>query len=604
MKKEPSIDPAGTTFPAPEATSEAPTLHATSPRPTPIAEDALTEPLPATASARYVFREILGVGGMGEVKLCRDEHIGREVALKVLRGSASASADQRFIREARVQGQLEHPNVVPVYDVGRDREGALFFTMKRIRGITLEDAIRPPPGAPQPYPTRRLLGAFTSVCLTVEYAHARGVLHRDLEPANIMLGEFGEVNVLDWGIAKVLDAVEPESERVDVPESGRTIAGALVGTPGYMAPEQARAEVDAIGVHSDVYALGVILYEIVTREHLHHGNNVAAILLSTVRGELPRPSDHDPSIAPEIDAICMKALALDPSARYATARQLGEAGERHLEGDRDVGLRRDIVEAHLKCSNASTSRAFALQEAFRGLALHPENVEARSMVAELLLEAPDEAPPEAEAELAVAEAAGRKTASQVATRRYLMWWAFLPLLVAAGIRSWPMVATCIALTVATTIVAFSITRGSKPSVWQGLGLLALAMGTASSASVVLGPFVVVPALATSNALIFTLFAPNRLRPLVTLAGLCAVMIPFALESVGVLAPSMVFANGNLTLVARAVTLSPGWVTLFLVAASAGIMLRTTTTVARVRDELVSARRKSFLQAWHLRHMVE
>ena len=390
-----------------------------------IGQAALDAPLPSEhGGERYQYVKTLGTGGMGEVRLCQDDRIGREIALKVMRReSSSADAAARFIREARVQGQLEHPSVVPVYDLGKDDTGALYFTMKRIRGVTLDEAIHRRTETTPQYSQRRLLTAFVSVCLAVEFAHSRGVLHRDLKPGNIMLGEFGEVNVLDWGVAKILGApaAEPEVQTggpvMDVRDSqgGRTVAGVLVGTPGYMSPEQASGAVDSIDVRSDVYSLGAILFEIVTGEYLHDGSSVSAILESTTRGpRSPRPSTRNPEVAPEIDAICEKATALDPKDRFASARELCDALEHFLDGDRDLMMRREMAEEHVLRAREAPSHAVALQEAFRALALRPDDGETRGLVARLLLEAPDEVPEGARAELEASRAATREAAAGIA----------------------------------------------------------------------------------------------------------------------------------------------------------------------------------------------
>ena len=163
---------------------------------------------------RYRAGDPLGMGGMGEVRMYRDELIGRDVALKVIHQShvRETNAVQRFLREARVQAQLEHPSIVPIHDVGRTADGRTYFTMKRVRGRTLADILDAlgdgEPRARARYSRRKLLTAFVSVCQAIELAHDRGVLHRDLKPANIMLGDFGEVYVLDWGIASIADAPE------------------------------------------------------------------------------------------------------------------------------------------------------------------------------------------------------------------------------------------------------------------------------------------------------------------------------------------------------------------------------------------------------------
>ncbi len=244
-------------------------------------EDAEAElPQSETFEARYELRTKLGEGGMGEVLLCKDVRIGREVALKVIRAEHGSRPDlrKRFLREVRVQGQLEHPSIVPVYDLGRDPEHKAYFTMKRVRGQTLEQILsalrRGEPEAERQHTRYKLLSAFATACLAVHFAHTRGVLHRDLKPGNVMLGDFGEVYVLDWGLAKVIHAdgtrspddsastalpAATPSPANAAPAGGApplTGTGVLMGTPGYMAPEQIRGEFGELGPRVDIYALG------------------------------------------------------------------------------------------------------------------------------------------------------------------------------------------------------------------------------------------------------------------------------------------------------------------------------------------------------------
>ncbi|MGH7271478.1 MAG: serine/threonine-protein kinase, partial [Polyangiaceae bacterium] len=209
-------------------------------------------------AARYALGEVLGEGGMGVVRACHDQRIGRDVALKTVRDEHSSRADlvARFLREACVQGQLEHPSIVPVYDLGYDGDGRAYFTMKRVRGATFEQIVaalrRGSDDAARSFPLRKLLGAFATVCHALHFANSRGVIHRDLKPGNVMLGDFGEVYVLDWGLAKLrLSAASTDADDVPVQSpaaqgsvgshvSGKSAGGATMGTPGYMAPEQVR----------------------------------------------------------------------------------------------------------------------------------------------------------------------------------------------------------------------------------------------------------------------------------------------------------------------------------------------------------------------------
>ncbi|MBA2539616.1 MAG: serine/threonine protein kinase, partial [Deltaproteobacteria bacterium] len=210
--------------------------------------------------AGYDIGELIGKGGMGEVLAAHDLKIGRDIAIKRMHGEQSPRSMSRFLREAHVQARLEHPAIVPVHDLGTDEAGRLFFTMKRLVGVTLADRLT------ETEPIHPLLRAFIEVALAIDFAHARNVVHRDLKPANIMLGEFGEVYVLDWGVARELDSrddiltdeggVTPLDAAGDITA---TKAGAVLGTPGYMSPEQVRG--DPAGTAADIYALGAMLFE-------------------------------------------------------------------------------------------------------------------------------------------------------------------------------------------------------------------------------------------------------------------------------------------------------------------------------------------------------
>src|SRR5262245_13723505 len=241
-------------------------LHTTSAAapPAPPAEESRVSSTARVDVGRYEVFEQVGQGGMGTVLRGRDPELDRELAIKTLRVEhrASAGLARRFLEEARIGGQLQHPGVVPVHELGT-ADGLPYFTMKLVRGRTLAELLQerssPADGLP------RLLQVFEQVCQTVAYAHSRGILHRDLKPDNIMVGAFGEVQVMDWGLAKVLD--RPGEEGTVHPASDvrlQTQAGTVAGTPAYMAPEQARGEVGQLDARADVFGLGAILCAILT----------------------------------------------------------------------------------------------------------------------------------------------------------------------------------------------------------------------------------------------------------------------------------------------------------------------------------------------------
>ena len=205
---------------------------------------------PLTFERRYEVLGVLSRSRLGQIRLCKDRPFAREVAMKVLRlASCNPSNRWRFFREARVQGQLGHPAIVPVYDLGVDPRGDLFFTMKWVRGLRLDEALRElRDGSSAPtFSRRRLLQRVSQMCLAIHYAHSRGVVHRDLKPANIMLGQFGEIFVLDWGLAKVLSEAHPRYDPIDDASGAiRTSNGSVLGTVGFMAPEQLQGHVDLV----------------------------------------------------------------------------------------------------------------------------------------------------------------------------------------------------------------------------------------------------------------------------------------------------------------------------------------------------------------------
>lgn len=270
---------------------------------------------PDLSGTRYEPLEPVGRGGMGTVYRALDRELGREVAIKVI-GSAHPDAVRRMLREARVIARLEHPGIVPVHDVGSLPDGRVFYAMRLVRGTRLDEEMRS--GRPLP----ELLRIFERVCDAVAFAHAHGVIHRDLKPENVMVGPFGEVLVMDWGVAKVLVDVLAEEAgapapgdggmEADVPEAGTTDHGTVLGTPGFMAPEQARGEVAGIDERADVHALGAILRELMA----------AAGGAGSVGGRSIRP----------LAAVRDRALSADPADRYPSARELAADVGRHLDG--------------------------------------------------------------------------------------------------------------------------------------------------------------------------------------------------------------------------------------------------------------------------------
>ncbi|MCO4768581.1 MAG: SUMF1/EgtB/PvdO family nonheme iron enzyme [Deltaproteobacteria bacterium] len=295
---------------------------------------------------RYRVEGQLGAGGMGEVLAVHDHTLARRVAMKVAsdRLQRDHQSLARFVEEAQVGAQLQHPGIVPVHDLGRLPDGRAYFTMKEIDGVTLGEAIAGVHAASSGgwaasssgWTFRRLVDALRRVAETVGYAHSRGVAHRDLKPANVMLGPWGEVLVVDWGLAKMLGTHSPESTEVVSPRAGddalATRQGSVAGTPGFMAPEQARGELDQVGAPADVYALGAILRVILTGRAPYSGGGAMELLARVVAGAPPAMEQRSGPLPDDLVEICERAMQRDPAARFASAGEVAEAVGAWLDG--------------------------------------------------------------------------------------------------------------------------------------------------------------------------------------------------------------------------------------------------------------------------------
>ncbi len=280
---------------------------------------------PETGSDRYSILEEIGRGGMGTVYLAIDKVLGREVAVKVPNASAAVGLEHRLQMEARTLASLEHPGIVPIHDAGRFADGRLFYVMKRVRGRTLREHMT------TVHSTTERLRVFERICEPVAFAHARGFIHRDLKPENIMIGAFGEVMVMDWGVAKQLAAAGVAGADAPTGVEGTTHSGTIVGTRGFMAPEQARGGASEIDARADVYGLGALLVLLLTGDAPPESQ--AAVSVAT-RPALPKP----------LRAVCARALAADPADRYSGVMEFAADIARYRSGAAVLAQRETLLD--------------------------------------------------------------------------------------------------------------------------------------------------------------------------------------------------------------------------------------------------------------------
>lgn len=306
---------------------------------------------PDFSSTKYTFIKELARGGMGTVYLAEDSELNRHVAIKVLNTpEITEELRRRMVREARIIARLEHPGIVPVHDVGGLPDGRVFYAMKFVRGSRLDEY------ATNVESMRDRLRKFQSACDAVAFAHAHGVIHRDLKPQNIMIGSFGEVLVLDWGVAKILREDHSNSSEADtliLPGSGRpgaparigdTTRGTVIGTRHYMSPEQARGEIEQLDERADVYSLGAVLYFLLTNQPPVTSQTAGASGQIDETQSPPHPRTMNPKVSKPAGAICLRAMAPERSGRYSSAADLALDIGRLLDGEPVSAYRENAFE--------------------------------------------------------------------------------------------------------------------------------------------------------------------------------------------------------------------------------------------------------------------
>ncbi len=331
------------------------------------AEPANASPVDLGSDRNLRFRVVRSHarGGLGEVFVAVDTELRRDVALKQIlpKQATNGTSRARFLLEAEITGNLEHPGVVPVYAMGSQADGCPYYAMRFIRGESLEDAIQSLHGAAhwdagseKTLELRDLLGRFIAVCNTMEYAHSRGIIHRDIKPENIMLGRYGETLVVDWGLARpyrnIDSALDSEQDLADLagePQVSQTTArptvmGSVVGTPQFMSPEQAAGRLDLMGPASDVYSLGATLYSLLTDQPPFTSSDVRRVLQDVQQGNFQAPRQVRRDVPAPLQAVCLKAMQLKPEDRYASARALAADVERWLADEPIAAYRETLLE--------------------------------------------------------------------------------------------------------------------------------------------------------------------------------------------------------------------------------------------------------------------
>lgn len=571
-----------------------------------------------TFSERYAEVGLLGQGGMGEVRLCLDARMEREVAVKRIdEGRRSLLQRERFLREARIQARLDHPAIVPVYDIGVDDDGLEYFTMKRAVGLTLEEILdglrRRDPTITNRYTLAVRLGIFRQVLQAIEYAHSRDIIHRDLKPANVIVGELGETYVLDWGIAKVMRK-DAQALRGRAFQTG---GGMTLGTPGYLAPEQS-LDAEAVDGRADVYALGAILFELLTLDPLHEGEEVEELLESAqlgmgeARASLRRP---ELSVPPELERACVLATKTSPDERLSIT-ELHAIIASYLDGDRDLALRRELAQRHADAAQRAYAalkqggdaegklRATALQQAGHALALDPQSRQAIDVITRLMGEPPETIPKDAASMLRKEERASEKTALRWSVWAYA---AFVPLVlvgfavaqvhdwVAVGAMSLPLV-FAIGLAVAGTL---DRRLRTPPLVMLGAVLVNI-----SASSCLSSPYVIMPALlaAVGPAAIGSAKAVMQ-RPFLW-AGMCfaAAVVPMGLQALHLLPVDFAIADNRMVIEFHMSNASPAISYGALVIVTLLSIFAPMVFTYQTARQLHETRARLLLHVWHLRQL--
>jgi serine/threonine-protein kinase len=460
----------------------------------------------------------------------------------------------------------------------------------------------------------------------MDFAHSRGVLHRDLKPGNVMLGDYGEVHVLDWGLAKIVSrkegphldlAEEPEREGDSRDSSATpTLAGSVLGTPGYMSPEQARGETDGLDGRTDVYSLGAILFEMLFREPLHPGPGTPARIASTLAGPEMRRAHraHGAEVPPELEVLCEKACALDPDYRIPSARALADAVERFLDGERDEERRKALAIEHVEKAKTLAARADrgetdahteALRELGRALVLDPSHGPALTALESLLTRVPDPPPPEAAREIEVAETSQRRAMLRTTTMRHAFWALVAPLMYfTLPLRDGTLGVGILAVVLSLFALTLYVWRAQPASRlwWHVLvGATALTIGILTT---LFGPFVFVPSLAATYTIFYAPQTTVRERNFLHGVLALAVLLPALLAELGVVPRVADFLpDGSMVVRSPLFAFEPRGTLALLLASNLLLVVVPGTLGGRFFERLRHLEARAIVQSFSLRQLL-
>jgi serine/threonine-protein kinase len=616
---------ASTIFDAPEGAEGAPS------------SDTNPSFVPRTFADRYALVSQLGEGGMGEVWLLQDRQLDRGVALKTVRSDKRGqSSDDLFADEVLLQARLDHPAFVPVHEVGVGPAGEPYFTMRRVEGQSLAEALASS-GADDVRGRHRLLRAFAQVCAAVHFAHDRGIVHRDLKPANVMLGAYGEVYVLDLGIAQRVQTEAPaEPGQPGQPAAGAARVGprdtpisttrtvVRAGTPGYMAPEQATAP-ETVNASADVYALGCILFELLVQRPLHNPDTLQSRkLLECYQAANPSPLDAMRSregalpVTPELDQACRQALALDPAKRGLTARDLHDQVVAYLDGaainrwrqDEATKLSQQAAElvalGHAReGSDTFERRQRALTALGRAVSLAPADEATRDVIRGLLQE-----PPPADAQQLLSarmESWQRVWATEAASGLVLAlctWVVCVPLMWWMGIRDAPYATGLLGLGAATIAWVLAFLWRKPPRAWALLGLGALSTTAVALSGRWLGPFGVAPAVFVAHMSFFAMVPERRTRLAMMGLLVCGGLFPLGELLLTGQVANMRIADGSIVITPLVTHLPPvaTWASLLFI--NVAVMLSAAVSMRVVLERMEDTQRTILWHQWQIEALMD